>query len=76
MIPHVLVRRMPLPVEFGPINQDTGVDLSDISSHFKFLFVFDSNSTLSRKNPLAAVNAFKEAFPTGNEPAALVLKTM
>ncbi len=32
---------------------------------FRFLYVFDPNSTLARKNPLAAVRAFQRAFPAG-----------
>ncbi|KHK00636.1 Glycosyltransferase [Desulfovibrio sp. TomC] len=43
---------------------------------FLFLYVFDANSYLTRKNPLAAVAAFREAFPGGHEPVGLVLKTM
>jgi glycosyltransferase involved in cell wall biosynthesis len=43
---------------------------------FLFLYVFDWNSYPARKNPTAAVDAFRRAFPTGREPAGLVLKTM
>ncbi len=42
---------------------------------YLFLMVFDAGSVLERKNPLAAVNAFRAAFP-GGEKAALVIKTM
>jgi hypothetical protein len=41
-----------------------------------FLYSFDAGSGLLRKHPLAAVRAFRRAFPTGSEKAALVLKTM
>lgn len=41
-----------------------------------FLAVFDSFSYVQRKNPLAVVRAFAEAFPAGSpEPVRLVLKT-
>ena len=43
---------------------------------FLFLYVFDWNSYPARKNPQAAIDAFRRAFPTGREPVGLVLKTM
>lgn len=43
---------------------------------FVFLYVFDANSYLARKNPIATVTAFRKAFPKGDEPVCLVLKTM
>jgi glycosyltransferase involved in cell wall biosynthesis len=43
---------------------------------FLFLYTFDCNSYLARKNPLAAIRAFRAAFPRGTEPVGLVLKTM
>jgi glycosyltransferase involved in cell wall biosynthesis len=42
---------------------------------YVFLFTFDANSGVERKNPLAAVKAFRRAFARGAEKAALVLKT-
>jgi glycosyltransferase involved in cell wall biosynthesis len=43
---------------------------------FLFLYTFDCNSYLARKNPLAAIRAFRAAFPRQDAPVALVLKTM
>jgi glycosyltransferase involved in cell wall biosynthesis len=43
---------------------------------FHFLYTFDFLSFPQRKNPQAAVQAFGRAFPRGDEPARLVLKTM
>jgi len=43
---------------------------------FLFLYVFDFNSYLARKNPWAALRAFRAAFPLGREPVRLVLKVM
>jgi glycosyltransferase involved in cell wall biosynthesis len=43
---------------------------------YLFLYVFDFNSSVARKNPMAAVNAFKQAFPQTDETVGLVLKTM
>ena len=42
---------------------------------YVFLFTFDAGSGVERKNPLAAVKAFRKAFPRGAEKASLVLKT-
>jgi glycosyltransferase involved in cell wall biosynthesis len=40
-----------------------------------FLFMFDFASYAQRKNPIAVVRAFLQAFPGGDEPACLVIKT-
>lgn len=40
-----------------------------------FLFVFDLRSFVARKNPGAAVKAFRQAFPKGDEKVRLVIKT-
>ena len=40
-----------------------------------FLFMFDFASYAQRKNPVAVVRAFVQAFPGGNERACLVIKT-
>ncbi len=52
----------------------------DWRSHFNlpkdlvlFLFAFDFNSYLERKNPHGVIEAFKQAFPGGG-PAGLILK--
>ena len=41
---------------------------------FRFIFPFDPNSFLSRKNPCAAVRAFRLAFPTSDRGVELVLR--
>lgn len=38
--------------------------------------MFDINSSVARKNPIAAVNGFKQAFPQTDKSVGLVLKTM
>ncbi len=43
---------------------------------FLFLFVFDFNSHLARKNPQAVVEAFRLAFPPEDDSVRLVLKVM
>jgi glycosyltransferase involved in cell wall biosynthesis len=42
---------------------------------FVFLFSFDFNSYVARKNPQAVIGAFKAAFSEGDERVALVIKT-
>ncbi|KAA1175189.1 glycosyltransferase [Marinobacter salinexigens] len=66
---------MPLPVRLGPIAPMTRADWNLPESDFLFVFSFDMNSTLSRKNPLGLIIAFQEAFaklPAAN--VGLVLK--
>jgi len=41
-----------------------------------FVFSFDGNSHIERKNPLAIIEAFRLAFPTGQEPVGLIIKCM
>ena len=40
------------------------------------MFVFDFNSYLARKNPLAVIAAFRRAFPVGDGSVRLALKMM
>lgn len=42
---------------------------------FYFLFSFDYYSRPARKNPLAVLDAFRRAFPTGDENVGLIIKT-
>ena len=46
----------------------------DQNPRFTFVTAFDFDSSIERKNPLAAVRAFQRAFP-GNEKVELVVKT-
>jgi glycosyltransferase involved in cell wall biosynthesis len=41
-----------------------------------YLFVFDFNSSVFRKNPFAVVETFQEAFPKDDNTVGLVLKVM
>ena len=43
---------------------------------FIFYFSFDFRSYISRKNPGAAIAAFRDAFPHSDAPVRLVLKTI
>ncbi|MFM0478890.1 glycosyltransferase [Paraburkholderia strydomiana] len=46
------------------------------SNEFLFYLMFDGNSWLSRKNPLAGVRAFKQAFGESSPGVGLVIKAM
>ncbi len=61
----------PLP-EAAPVAR-TAIGLEEDS--FVFLTTFDSFSFIERKNPLGVIEAFRRAFPAGDEKARLVIKT-
>jgi glycosyltransferase involved in cell wall biosynthesis len=45
-------------------------------SRFYFLFSFDFYSSPFRKNPLAVIEAFRRAFPVGQEDVGLIIKSI
>jgi glycosyltransferase involved in cell wall biosynthesis len=68
---------MPMAVAVPP--PEPGLRRADFGlpeDKFVFYFSFDFRSYASRKNPLAAVAAFRRAFPRRNPSAALLLKTI
>lgn len=79
----VPVRLMPMAVELGPVAH-AGHSRQAVRKHFGlpkrarlFCFSFDLNSSIHRKNPQAAVDAFLMAFPAaewGVEQVGLVIK--
>ncbi len=46
------------------------------AASYAFLYVFDFFSFMDRKNPFAAIHAFRRAFPDRSTAATLVLKVM
>ena len=70
------VMRMPMPLrEPQPSTRDRrSFGLADEA--YTFLFTFDCNSVVERKNPLGVATAFKTAFPTASAAAHLVLKSV
>lgn len=56
------VRKMPLAVEVPTPAGASRAQFGLPANRFHFLVMFDGNSWLSRKNPIAAVRAFKAAF--------------
>jgi len=55
------VRAFPLPVVVPEVRRSTRAELG-MPDGFLFLFCFDYDSVFRRKNPLAAVAAFRQAF--------------
>ncbi len=74
--PGIPVELMKLAVDVRRLVPCARADFGLTDDRFLFLYVFDANSYLARKNPLAAIAAFARAFPAGDEPVALVLKMM
>ena len=69
---------IPCPVKVLPhaLTYDRPVSYRLRQNHlpgFRFLCVYDSHSRISRKNPVAAIEAFRRAF-SGEEPVRLTVK--
>lgn len=71
---HVNLMPLGVSVERGKLHPRSFYNLPE--KKFLFLFVFDFNSHLDRKNPVAALDAFTKAFPEDNKDVGLVLKVM
>lgn len=74
---------MPLPAAVDRVQPMTRQALGLPPRRFLYLFVFDLNSWLPRKNPWAVIDAFQRAFPPpagkvrpAQAQVSLVLKTM
>ena len=83
-IANALAPVSPLPVVRIPPALDTAPEgsrergrrhIRACEDEFVFLFIFDAHSHLERKNPLAVVEAFRQAF-LPSEAVRLVLKTV
>jgi glycosyltransferase involved in cell wall biosynthesis len=75
LLPHapVPVIRMPLSVVSGPARPFDRAAIGIRPDTFVFLFMFDVSSQFERKNPIAVIQAFRDAgFRSGE--AALILK--
>ncbi|MDQ3506997.1 MAG: methyltransferase domain-containing protein [Actinomycetota bacterium] len=69
------VVKMTVPLAMPEIKKMSRSELG-LPEGFLFLFSFDYHSVFERKNPLAAVEAFKKAFPNGGSGASLVVKSI
>lgn len=68
---------MPMAVAIPPPQPGSKrADFGLPDDRFVFHFSFDFRSYASRKNPLAAIAAFRRAFPQRTAPACLLLKTI
>lgn len=70
------IRKMPMAVSVDRMIPKTRQQLQLPTSRFLYLYVFDFNSYLSRKNPFALIQAFQAAFHADEASVGLVLKTM
>lgn len=69
------VTRVPVPLMLG---NDSGLQRSHFGLHegdYVFFCSFDFNSTIARKNPYAVIEAFRVAFPRGDEQVTLLIKS-
>ena len=70
----VPVVRMPYSIDAGSLSAKPDRARFGIGEgEFTFLFIFDFHSVMERKNPIAAIEAFKKAFGT-NGRVRLVIK--
>ena len=69
------VTRVPLPLVLG---SESGLQRSHFGlseDDYVFFCSFDFNSTVFRKNPHAVIEAFRHAFPRGDEQVTLLIKS-
>lgn len=66
---------MPLAVEHRQTEVSSRESLGLPEGRFLFLFFFDFRSFVSRKNPMAVVRAFEQAFSSSDDSVGLVIKT-
>lgn len=67
------VTRVPIPID-EPVDSGRSRHAFGIGPEYTFLTTFDFNSFIERKNPFAAIKAFRLAFPA-NEPVRLLIKS-
>ena len=70
------VKLVPLAVSVDRMNPYPRKHYGLPEKKFLFLYIFDFNSSVARKNPMAAVRAFNQAFKPTDNTVGLVLKTM
>lgn len=69
------VVNIPHPIDIKQEDIDSAFETGLSEDCFNFLFVFDYNSLIERKNPIGLIDAYEKAFGLNNEKVKLVLKT-
>lgn len=69
------VLRMPKAIEFDAPQEMDKAHFGLPSDAFVFLFCFDFNGFVARKNPEAAISAFRQAFADDRRDVRLLVKT-
>ena len=72
----VRVIHMPMTVDFDLVKKYMRSDFDLPENAYIFLFVFDGLSYMARKNPIAHIKSFCEAFHSEKKDVGLVVKTM
>ena len=70
------VFKIPPPIELQFDGRYSRADFALPPAPYLFLFTFDFNSFVMRKNPEAVIHAFKSAFPPGRDDVGLVVKSI
>ena len=69
---NVTITYVPLPVVRPAIDASLNRDHFGLDDRFTFLFAFDFMSVMKRKNPLALIDAFTQAFAPGTGPRLII----
>ncbi|KMQ67171.1 hypothetical protein ACM39_15470 [Chryseobacterium sp. FH2] len=69
------VVNIPHPIDIKTEDIDTNFETGIPDDCFNFLFVFDYNSLIERKNPVGLIDAYEKAFGINNQKVKLILKT-
>lgn len=70
----VPVVNIPHPIDVSTLNINKDYNANLPIDTYKYLFIFDYNSLILRKNVLAVIDAFEKAFGKENEKVSLILK--
>jgi glycosyltransferase involved in cell wall biosynthesis len=69
---NVTITYVPLPVVRPSIDASLTREYFGLDDRFTFLFAFDFMSVMKRKNPLALIDAFTQAFAPGAGPRLII----
>ena len=72
---NIPVINIPHPINVGTEDIDQNFETGLSKDCYNFLFVFDYNSLIERKNTLGLIDAYEKAFGKNNPHVKLILKT-